>query len=173
MEHLDPIGLVTWGSFTKKVFRDVYPAVDPLSSPLSQQGKIIMITGASRGIGKAIAMAFAKAGARGIVLTARSMQALQNTSQEIEKINASIRTLSLVLEVTNEDSVKDAFAKAKEVFGGVDVLVNNAGTMESYGQKTSNADLTKWWTDIVSFPSRGVPCDSDPCVESVLVRTSS
>jgi len=54
MENLHPDHFTTASSFTKKVYREVYPAIDPSSPALSQEGKIVLITGASRGIGKTV-----------------------------------------------------------------------------------------------------------------------
>jgi hypothetical protein len=48
----DPHQFTTGNAFTKKVYRDVYPAVNPEAPALSQAGKVVMITGASRGIGR-------------------------------------------------------------------------------------------------------------------------
>jgi hypothetical protein len=47
-----PHGFTVNGAFTSSVYRDVYPAVDPTRSELSQKGKVVLVTGASRGIGK-------------------------------------------------------------------------------------------------------------------------
>ena len=54
MDNLPDHYFTTNNSFTHSVYRDVYPAVDPKSPALSQAGKVVMITGASRGIGKQV-----------------------------------------------------------------------------------------------------------------------
>jgi D-arabinose 1-dehydrogenase-like Zn-dependent alcohol dehydrogenase len=81
----------TGNSFTKDVYRDVYPAVNPAQKSLSKAGKIVMITGASRGIGRdGIAWAFATAGAKVIIITARKVSSLVDTEALIKKTNPSI-----------------------------------------------------------------------------------
>lgn len=52
----NPHQFTTANAFTKKVYRDVYPAVNPRSPALAQAGKVVMITGASRGIGRHVCL---------------------------------------------------------------------------------------------------------------------
>jgi hypothetical protein len=59
MAQVDPHMFTTSNSITNRVYRDVYPAVDPRSPALSQKGKIVLITGASRGLGKLVRWPFA------------------------------------------------------------------------------------------------------------------
>ncbi|EHK19748.1 uncharacterized protein TRIVIDRAFT_46933 [Trichoderma virens Gv29-8] len=139
----------TTGQFTKKVYRDVYPDIDPTSASLSQEGKIVIITGASRGIGKlSLATAFAKANAKAIVLSARNVADLQSTEELIHEINPRIEVLSAKLEITDEESVKSFFDQIKAKFGTADVLVNNAGLFQSEGQFVQSGLLETWWHDI-------------------------
>jgi 3-oxoacyl-[acyl-carrier protein] reductase len=82
------------------------------------------ITGASRGIGKACALALSAAGYR-VVLAARALD-------KLEEVAASIRAQGreafvVELDLASQDSIKNAFAKAAKEFGRIDVLVNNAG----------------------------------------------
>ena len=88
--------------------------------------KIAMITGASRGIGKSIALEFARNGAK-VTLCATSLEALQQVHSEIEAIfpNSSIL---MQTNVTNGDEVNAAVKKTLDSHGRVDILVNNAGT---------------------------------------------
>ena len=94
------------------------------SSQISLAGQTALVTGGGRGIGKAIAMAFAEAGAD-IVVTSRTMSQLEETSQEIVKIEG--RVLPVVADVSNGDQVKDLIQKSLKEFGKIDILVNNAG----------------------------------------------
>lgn len=87
------------------------------------KGKTVIITGSSRGIGKAIAEEFAKQGAN-IVLNARKAV----PEEMIEELTAlGVRVESILGDVSDFATAKDIIAKTKELFGSVDVLVNNAG----------------------------------------------
>lgn len=87
-------------------------------------GKVVLVTGASRGIGKEIALAFARQGAR-LVLAARSEEALKRVQQEIREMG--LEALSIPTDVTSELSVDALVAGVQKHFGRLDVLVNNAG----------------------------------------------
>jgi NAD(P)-dependent dehydrogenase (short-subunit alcohol dehydrogenase family) len=87
-------------------------------------GKTALITGASRGIGRAIAVGYAGAGAQ-VALVARSADGLQEVRAEIEA--AGGRALTLSCDVTDRDAVREMVAAAVQSLGVVDVLVNNAG----------------------------------------------
>ncbi len=84
--------------------------------------KVVFITGASSGIGRACAVAFFRAGAR-VVATARSLDKLQSLARELDES----RVLPIRLDVTDEAQRAAAIAEARERFGRIDVLVNNAG----------------------------------------------
>lgn len=86
--------------------------------------KVAVITGGGRGIGRHIALRYAKAGAD-VVLAARSMAALERTKAEIEALGR--RALAVPTDVTQEASVQALAEKALAHFGHVDVLVNNSG----------------------------------------------
>jgi 3-hydroxybutyrate dehydrogenase len=88
--------------------------------------KIALITGGGRGIGRAIALAFAREGARTVV-SARTEDQIESVSKEIGN-----NALAIVCDVSDPASVKQMFSTAKESLGrGPDILVNNAGIAES------------------------------------------
>ncbi|MCR5784753.1 MAG: 3-oxoacyl-[acyl-carrier-protein] reductase [Eubacterium sp.] len=89
------------------------------------EGRCVMITGATRGIGKATALAFAKEGADLVITYASSEKAAKVVKDECEALGAKV--LCLKSDVSKEDDVKALFETAVEEFGKVDVLVNNAG----------------------------------------------
>jgi 3-oxoacyl-[acyl-carrier protein] reductase len=88
------------------------------------EGRRVVVTGASRGIGKAIALAMAESGAD-VVLAARTAPDLQEVAQEIEARGR--RVLAVPTDVSDLGSIREMVTKAVDAFGGVDVLVNNAG----------------------------------------------
>ena len=88
--------------------------------------KVALITGAGRGIGKAVAMAYAREGAA-LALCARTGPELDQTVKEIQAVKA--RCEGWCCDVSLEEPVRDFVAKVVKVFGRIDVLVNNAGVM--------------------------------------------
>lgn len=90
------------------------------SQLFSIAGKTILVTGASRGIGLALAKGLAEQGAN-LILAGRSADALQAAKLEMEGASGSIQTL--VIDVSNVESIDSAFAQVEQI----DVLINNAG----------------------------------------------
>jgi len=87
---------------------------------------VVWVTGAGRGIGKAIAQAFAAVGAM-VVISARTSKEINKVAEEILN-SGSNKAIPLVCDVATEKSVKTTFEKIFRKFGRIDVLVNNAGT---------------------------------------------
>src|SRR5262245_5539306 len=101
---------------------------------MSLKSKTLFITGASRGIGLAIALRAARDGAN-IAIAAKTKTphpklpgTLYTAAEETEK--AGGRALPLVVDVREEDAVKGAIAKTAETFGGIDIVVNNASAIQ-------------------------------------------
>lgn len=99
----------------------------------SLNGKIALITGASRGIGEATALIFGQAGAD-VVITARNSQELDRLADRIEGLG--VRALAVPADLTQEADVARLKAVTLERFGRVDILVNNAG-VGKYGPLSS------------------------------------
>lgn len=87
-------------------------------------GKVAIVTGGSRGIGKAIARAFLSEGAY-VVIAARKREDLHATANELASIGGRVE--SIEADISQEQDVKRLFAEAINLFGKVDILVNNAG----------------------------------------------
>ena len=92
---------------------------------LGLQGKVALVSGASRGIGKAIALALAAEGCA-VALCARGAEALERAAAEVGALNGG-RALPVPLDLTRRAAAGELVERAVEAFGGVDVLVNNVG----------------------------------------------
>jgi 3-oxoacyl-[acyl-carrier protein] reductase len=104
------------------------------------QGKVAVVTGAGRGIGRAIALAYAKAGAD-IVCAARTYAEILKTEDDIKASGGN--AIAVETDVTCIDSVKNMFETAAGRFGGIDILVINAGA--NYDRQTvEDSDLENW-----------------------------
>ena len=90
----------------------------------SLEGKTAIVTGASRGIGRAIALGFARAGAD-VALAARSEADLKTLADEIEDLGR--RALVVPTDVTHRDQIEQLMDRTISELGGLDILVNNAG----------------------------------------------
>ncbi len=91
-------------------------------------GKVALVTGASRGIGRAISVALASEGAT-VVLAARAIDKLEQTAEQVGKAGGQARIVPT--ELTDEDSIKNLVKVTTEKFGRLDILVNNAGVTHS------------------------------------------
>jgi uncharacterized protein len=89
-------------------------------------GKVVIITGASAGIGEASARAFGRAGAR-LVLAARRLDRLQALAAEIQGASTGAQVLALAADVSRQADRQQLIEAARDRFGRVDVLFNNAG----------------------------------------------
>jgi len=91
---------------------------------MNLKNSVAIVTGASKGIGKSIAMTLAKEGVS-VVLAARSAELLSNVQKEIE--NAGGRAVVVATDVTSENSVKNLIIETHKHFNRIDILINNAG----------------------------------------------
>ena len=126
---------------------DTYAQIDPLKADLS--GKVVVITGASKGIGKATAISYAKAGASGIAILARSdLTSLEGELLEAAKQagRAQPKIVRLTADITNRNEVEQAASEVAATFGQVDILINNAGTLEGFVPLAESDPDAWWWT---------------------------
>ena len=98
------------------------------------EGKVVMVTGASQGLGRALALAYAQEGAK-IVVNARSEGSVGPVAEEVEKLGAEV--LAVAADVSESEDVRRLVDAAVERFGRIDVLVNNAGLL---GPRVAIAD---------------------------------
>lgn len=97
------------------------------------KGRVALITGASRGVGRAVALTFAREGCD-VVLVSKTMEpdpklpgTLRETAAQVEKLGR--RALAVQCDARFEDQIANAVQQAKDTFGHVDILVNNAGAL--------------------------------------------
>lgn len=120
------------------------------------RGKTAIVTGASRGIGKAAALALARAGAQ-VAVVARTTRPLQIIPGTIEQTAAAIRglgreALAVKADISDEKSVAAMLNQTLEAFGSIDILVNNAAT----NQPARFLDMPqKTWDRIMAVNLRG------------------
>lgn len=107
----------------------------------SIQNKVVIITGASSGIGKATALETAFRGAR-LVLAARRIEALMDVVDQCKNIGAQV--IGIVTDVSKDEDCRILIGKAVEQFGQIDILINNAGiSMRALFEKTDLSVIRK------------------------------
>lgn len=107
----------------------------------SLQDRVVLVTGASRGLGREMAEALADAGARLILMGSHTSPALDAVLPHLPPD----RLLRLAADVADADAVATTLAEAKAAFGRIDVLVNNAGLGMRRVSETFNSTPTKFW----------------------------
>lgn len=111
---------------------------------LGLEGKVAVITGGSEGIGKVTAAHLAAEGAH-VVVCARTREKLERAADEI-RATAQGGVSAVVADVTNPDDVRHLFERAVADYGGVDILINNAGT--AAGHRFEDVDDDAWYRDL-------------------------
>lgn len=113
-------------------------------------GKVALITGAGRGIGRATALAFAKEGIH-VGLVGRTLENLQQVAEELKQFK--VKVAYAAADVADLDSITSAVESIRGELGPIDILVNNAG-ISKFG---SFMDLTpEEWTNIIDVNVKGV-----------------
>jgi len=121
-----------------------------MSAPRRLEGKVALVTGAGRGIGRAVALAYAREGAR-VVCTARSEDQIRSAAQEIR--TAGGEAIALAADVTSHASVQSMYRAADEAFGALDVVFVNAGG--SVERKRVDEGDPKLWTATIDLNLTG------------------
>ncbi|KAF2270131.1 NAD(P)-binding protein [Lojkania enalia] len=129
----------------KRDKHDIYPFISAKGRLAgAAKGKHILITGGGKGIGKAIAIEFALAGATKITITGRDQQALDTTKTLVESQSPGCTITTISADVTNPTSVSSIFA-ALPPGPPPDILINNAGV--NADSKIADSDPDIWWRD--------------------------
>lgn len=106
----------------------------------SLRGRVVLITGGSRGLGREMALALAQAGAKLVITGSGASDALDATREDL-----GADAIAVPADVTNPTEAADAVAKTVEAFGRLDVLINNAGLGMRLISETFNTQPTKFW----------------------------
>jgi NAD(P)-dependent dehydrogenase (short-subunit alcohol dehydrogenase family) len=114
-------------------------------------GKVALVTGAGSGIGKAIAIALAREGAK-VALAGRRKEKLDETAAEIRKGDPSAETLPVVCDITRSAETKAAVAQVEQTLGKLNVLVNNAGALSATTIETITEEE---WDSLISTNLKG------------------
>ncbi|KAI9732724.1 MAG: hypothetical protein M1818_007458 [Claussenomyces sp. TS43310] len=136
--------------------QDTYPAIDSaIRSDL--RGRAVLITGASKGIGYATSISYAKAGASQIAIAARSsFGGLEREMTEAARAagHSTPQILALKLDVQDRATITAAAEEMKRAFGKLDILINNAGVIETFRPVATSDEDEYWKTWEVNY--RGV-----------------
>ncbi|MFC1518582.1 glucose 1-dehydrogenase [Pseudomonadota bacterium] len=121
-----------------------------LQQQFGLENKVAIVTGASRGLGQAMAIALGEAGATVVAVGSK----VENLANTIELLNAKhIRCLALGCEQSDSSQIKQTIAATMEAFGRIDILVNNAGTIKrAPAHEFSDED----WNEVININLNGV-----------------
>jgi NAD(P)-dependent dehydrogenase (short-subunit alcohol dehydrogenase family) len=115
------------------------------------EGKVALVTGSSRGLGRGIAQGLARHGAD-LVLTSRKLELNEELAAEIEGLGRKV--LALKTDIQNVAEISETVQGALAEFGRIDILVNNAGTSPVY---TSAVNVEEWaWDKILDTNLKGL-----------------
>src|SRR4030066_2343375 len=117
----------------------------------SLKGKVALVTGGSRGIGKAIAVGLAMAGAD-VALASRKLPDLEEVAKEIK--GAGRKSLAVATHVGRLEEINNLVTKVKEEFGRIDILVNNAGTNPTMDQAMEIEERA--WDSVMNLNLKGL-----------------
>lgn len=113
-------------------------------------GKLAFVTGSSRGIGKAIAIKLAEAGADLIIHARSNVDCLKNTAKKIEKLGR--KAYMVLCDTSDVEQINSMFAEIKEKFGHIDIMVNNAAILKRTPLMEISAEE---WDKIMETNARG------------------
>lgn len=124
---------------------DLYPAIDVSKTPsLQQPGKVVLITGAGRGVGRAMAIQYAHAKVSTIVICARTASELDEVADQVKEVNSAVAVQKEVMNVTDGAAIKKLARRLSDELGRLDILINNAGVMRPL-DSVGDMDPENYW----------------------------
>lgn len=154
----------------------IYPVIDPAPHYTAQTyaGKVVLITGASRGVGRETALQYARAGAS-VAIVARTTDGLAETRDRIAAATAAqggreADVLVLTADVRDIESARDAVRSVLQRFGKLDILIANAGAITSF---TPSKPITLpapriffrfFYIDVYTLPNPSAGQEGSSCV---------
>ncbi|KAJ4314112.1 hypothetical protein N0V94_006626 [Neodidymelliopsis sp. IMI 364377] len=130
-------GLNFTKTFHSSIPSDLTPATTHLPKPF-----IVVVTGAGKGLGYHISLAFASAGCSGLAISSRTRSDLDTLEAEVAKVSAETEVLKVVCDVQNDEDVKNLEKEVRVKWGRVDVVIANAGVISSYIEPTSSSSTS-------------------------------
>ena len=131
-------------------------------------GKVVVITGSNSGVGAACAKMCAREGAK-VVISARRVEALKTVEEEIKALGGTV--LSVPTDISKVEDCENLIEKTVEVFGQIDVLVNNAGVLDT-GLKAIDKFTEEDFERVVQINQRGTMCCMRQALKHMLPRQS-
>lgn len=116
---------------------------------MSYEGKVVIVTGAGSGMGRAMVKEFANRGARVAALGRK----IENTSESVERAGAGDKVQAFKCDVASEADVSSTLAAIIEKWGRIDLLVNNAGVLDSY--KPGHEVSIDEWNEVMAINATG------------------
>ncbi|KAH6641327.1 hypothetical protein F5144DRAFT_128865 [Chaetomium tenue] len=116
-------------SYTKVTHSATYPAINPTLPALSSAGKVVVITGATGGIGRAAALSFAASGPKALVLLGRREDVLAETMALVHSSHDSLTVESHAVDLIESSKLRQVFADVAAAHGAVDVVIHAAGVL--------------------------------------------
>jgi NAD(P)-dependent dehydrogenase (short-subunit alcohol dehydrogenase family) len=122
-------------SFTPTIHSRIPSNLNPTNLTLPQPC-VVVVTGAGKGLGYHISLAYAKAGCSGLAISSRTMEDLDALDEAVKKISGGkTEVLKTVCDVQSDESVQELERSVREKWGRVDVVVANAGIISKYVDK--------------------------------------